>query len=706
MNILQVLPELNVGGVETGTVDFAKYLTQHGHKSVVISNGGRLVVDLELNGSKHFSLPVHEKSLFTILAMIRRVRQIILSEKIDIVHARSRVPAWIAFFACRGTNAQFITTCHGYYKTPWFSQIMGWGKLVIVPSEAIGRYMVQEYKVPAHGIRKIPRSVDVERFAAVAQERVRREEKTQKDFVVTIIGRITPLKGHIYFIRAMAKVIRQMPYLKVWIVGDAPADKQSYRRELEVLARQLGLNPAVEFLGSRADIPELLGKTDVLVFASVTPESFGRVIIEAQAAGVPVVATNVGGVVDIIEADKTGLLVPSKDSDAIAKAVLRLYHDRALGRQLTQAAQKKIREQYTIEHMAKRTLAVYQELLDALNLLVIKISSLGDVVLITASLRLIRRHYPQAKIYCLVGKEARPILQNCPYVDELIVYDRSYKDKGLPAFLRLARYLRHLRFDQVIDFQNNRSTHLLAFLTLSQQRYGYDNGKWGFLLNHGLKKNPTPLPAVLHQFEILKKMGISPSEQEELELWPSAKDQRYIEDLLDAEWLGNCRRVVGINVAASEKWETKNWPIESIARLCDLLSAKNIRVVITGTEKDKLRAFQLLQITRAKPANLTGKTDVMQLAALIKRCNVFVTPDSAPLHIAAALRTPCIALFGPTDSRRHVPPGCNLKILDKHLKCAPCYNAHCRIHTRACLAAITPEEVLKEILSLLVDKAE
>ncbi|MCK5082900.1 MAG: glycosyltransferase, partial [Candidatus Omnitrophica bacterium] len=187
MNILQVIPELNVGGVETGTVDFAKYLVQHGHKAVVVSNGGELVPGLESLGACHYSLPVHKKSLWTMLENVKALRDVIRREKIDIVHARSRVPAWIAYFACRKTKASFITTCHGHYKNRFFSQVMGWSKFVIVPSKVIGRHMIDNFNVLSRSIRCIPRSVDLERF------QVQRDSSGGKSrCVITIIGRITP----------------------------------------------------------------------------------------------------------------------------------------------------------------------------------------------------------------------------------------------------------------------------------------------------------------------------------------------------------------------------------------------------------------------------------------------------------------------------------------------------------------------------------
>lgn len=696
MNILQILPELNVGGVETGTVDLSRYLIEQGHRSVVVSNGGALVEELERKGGIHYTLPVHRKNLWTMFRMIEKVRRIIISEKIDIVHARSRVPAWIAFFACRGTQAEFITTAHGFYKSYTFSQIMGWAKFVIVPCDSIGRYMIDAYKVPSQNIRCIPRSIDLERFPLAAPG-----DKGNRFFTVSMVGRITPLKGHAFFLKAISIVARQMPYIRVRIIGDAPANKTHYRRELEILTRQLGLDPYVEFMGTRRDVPDLLKSSDVVVMATVTEESFGRVLIEAQAMGTPVVATRISGIMDIIDHEETGLLVMPRDPDGMAKAILRLYRDRELGYRLVRKAQEKILSHYTLEHMASRTLKVYQELLDSLHILVIKISALGDVVLVTASLRAIRRKYPRAKICCLVGKDARKVLQGCPYVDEIIVYDVKGKHRGWWGLLKMAKKLRTHRFDKVIDFQNNHKSHLLGFLSFARERYGYKNKKWGTLLTQGVMGKHGDLNPVQHQFEVLKLIDIKTQGDESIELWPSASDKKYVEALLDAEWLGNAKNIVGINIASSPKWVSKNWPVEHIAKLCDMLAEKNIRVCLTGVDKDKATAGYLMQLTRSKPANFVGKTDILQLAVLIKRCGVFISPDSAPLHVAAAMDVPFVALFGPTDSCRHTPPAKKYFILDKKLACAPCYSPSCKILTQACMRDITPDEVMKSVQDLI-----
>lgn len=694
MNILQVLPELNVGGVETGTLDLARHLVSLGHKAVVVSAGGALVKDLEDAGARHYQLPVHKKSLFSMLKSVDPLVEIIKKEKIDIVHARSRVPAWIAYFASRKAQVIFITTCHGYYKKHFFSYVMGWGKRVIVLSNIIARHMIEDFAVPHDRIRLIPRSVDPDKFNYVSPDK-----KRGRDFNIGIIGRITPIKGHLVFIKAMAKVARVVPYLKIWIVGDSPQSRQAYKEQIQVLVRRLGLDYCTEFLGVQKNIPEILSHLDLLVLATTTHEAFGRVVIEAQAAGVPVVATKVGGVVDIIEDGRNGLLIPPSDPESMAEAVIKLYKDTGLAASLAQAALIKVKEKYNVRLMVEETLKVYEESSNNFSLLIIKLSSLGDVILSTPALREIRKKFPRHKISFLVGEESKEVLLRCPYIDELLVVDIKNRDKGLRGMLGIARILRKKNFDLVIDLQNNRLSHMLSFLSLSCHRYGYDNKKLGFLLNHRIKDDRVKIGPVDHQFRILKLLGIDLIDRH-LKMWPSKNEEDYIESLLNSQWLSDEQKIVGINIGASKRWLTKCWPKEHIIRLCDELGLKNMRVVITGTEEDSPEASRISgSVRNTKIINACGKTNVNQLAALIKRCAVYVSADSSPLHIAAAVDTPVVALFGPTDPLRHMPAAKEYLLICKELLCSPCYKTKCA--QNKCMNAITAEEVMGAIEKLL-----
>ncbi|MDD4894007.1 MAG: lipopolysaccharide heptosyltransferase II [Candidatus Omnitrophica bacterium] len=695
MKILQILPELNVGGVETGTLDLAKYLVGAGHKAVVVSNGGELVKELESFGAVHYQLPVHKKSIFTIIKMIPELARIIKKEEIDIVHARSRVPAWIAYFACRKTNTVFITTCHGYYKKHAFSFPMGWGRRVIVLSNVIARHMMEDFGVPHERLKLIPRSVDLDKFKYTSPDKKRKDE-----FNIGIIGRITPIKGHLHFIKAMAYVARSTPRLKIWIVGDAPRSKEAYKEQVQVLVKRLGLWHSTQFLGNQRDIPAILAHLDLLVLATTTHEAFGRVIVEAQACGVPVVATRVGGVIDIIEDNKTGLLVAPADPTSIAEAAIKIFKDAELGRTLAENAYKKVQEKYNIKLMAESTIDVYKGALSNFRILIIKFSSLGDIILSTAALRAIRQKFSQNyKITVLVGEESKDLLFNSPYIDELLVCDFKNRDKGMAGLLKLGDTLRKKNFDIVIDLQNNRKSHILSFLTLALNRYGYDNHKLGFLLNHRIKDNKPLLDPITHQFRILKMLDIK-SDDPRLELWPTPQDQDYIEEFLKTEWLSANHILIGINISASIGWPSKNWPLHHIAKLCEELSRKDIRVVITGTQKDLPEVNALINMLKnIKIINACGKTTVNQLACLIKKCAVFISPDSAPLHVAASQGVPFIALFGATDPRRHLAPVEDCAVIKKDLKCSPCYKSNCKINK--CMESIKPEEILEAIDKLL-----
>ncbi|MBU2540605.1 MAG: GT4 family glycosyltransferase PelF [Candidatus Omnitrophica bacterium] len=692
MNILQVVPRLDIGGVETGTVDLAHVLAERGHKPVIISSGGRLVAELEASSIKHYYLAVDKKSIITVLRMIPKVIDIIRKEDIDIVHARSRVPAWICFFASKKTNRTFMTTCHGYYSTHFFSRIMARGKFVIVASQVIARHMIDDFYVSPERLRLIERSVNIERFRFRPPK-----NKSKTEFIIANIARLTPIKGHEYFLKAVAKLIRSIPHIQVWIVGDSATGDSSYRQELEVLTRRLGISHCVKFMGLRADVPKILLRVNVLVLSTVTQEAFGRVVIEAQASGVPVVATNVGGVVEIVKDQVTGLLVPPKDPEAMARAIMMLLKDSQLSQTLAENAYKKVKEVYTLSRMVDKTLEVYDEAQKIERILVIKFSALGDILLITPSLRALRNKFNKAKIYCLTSLSGSKILKNCPYLDDLIIYDKV-QDNSLAALLEIARKLRGISFDKVVDFQNNSRSHVLSFLSLAGQRYGYDNGKLSFLLNRKVKEKYIGLSPVRHQEKTLSLLDIK-LKSERLEIWPTEADEDYIDELIKSHWLGKAYAIVGVHIGASSAWPTKLWPARSVSAFIDELAKENIRVILMGSDSEKARAEAILAQSKSSAINLCAKTSLLQLAALIKRCSAILTYDSLAMHMASAVGVPFVGLFGPTDPARHLPPTKKYITVRKDMSCSPCYRRDCK--NNRCMMEITPKEVVSAVKSLI-----
>jgi lipopolysaccharide heptosyltransferase II len=697
MKILQILPALELGGVERGTVDLARALKARGEDSaVVISSGGALVQELIREGIPHYTLPVGHKSIFS-LALVSKIVEIIEKERVDLVHARSRVPAWLAWFACRRAGIPLVTTCHGHYSTHLLSRVMGWGKRVIVPSHVIGRHMIEAFGVSPDRIALIPRGVDLTQFPFQANKY---DGPPPQTYRILNLGRLSPIKGQVEFLRVIHRLRRQVPNLEVWLVGSEGRGKGKYTREIEQTIRRLGLERIVKLLGTRRDIAELLKQADLLVLSSLVPESFGRVLVEAGACGTVCVSTGLGGVLDIIEDGKEGLLVPPRDEQAMSEAMARALLGRNEAGAMSRRLREKVERNFSLDQMVTRTVEVYRGVKAEKRILVIKLGALGDVILAGPSLRMIRKKFPEAHVSLLVDSRFSPVMSRCPYVNEVLPVDRE-KLRSWGGLAKFAKSLRREQFDLSVDFQNTKRTHLLAFLAGIPDRYGFKRGLFGRLLNHpdaGFKETLSP---VQHQFRVLSHLGISRLE-EELELWPDPDAETLVAGWLAEKGIGSEEKIVGLALGSSPRWATKRWPVENFQRLAkELVKKLGCQVILVGAEEDRGLA-QSFSANGKGLADFVGKTTLRDLVSLVRRMNVLVTGDTAPLHVAGALGIPTVALFGPTDPRRHLPPGRKITSLTRPLPCQPCYRGTCRNSEElACLKKIEVEEVFEAVSKYL-----
>jgi lipopolysaccharide heptosyltransferase II len=352
--------------------------------------------------------------------------------------------------------------------------------------------------------------------------------------------------------------------------------------------------------------------------------------------------------------------------------------------------------------MVEQTLQTYQESLTQPRVLVWKLSAVGDVILSTPSLRAVRRQFPNSRITLVVGRASHEAVARCPYLTDVILYDRRRKDRGARGLWKFIRRLQHEAFDLSLDLQNSRTTHLAAWLAGIPVRIGYRR-KYGWLLNRGVRLPRVVLAPVAHQHYLLRKGGIMPA-GEILEVWPSALEEQTAQRLMPLEPSDGGRPLVGLHPGGSGRWQSKRWDIDRWAQLCDQLAQRNVRVVVTGGPEEHALARALEQATSSPPLILVGQTSLMELACIIKHCDVFIAHDSSPLHLAAAVGTPTIALFGPTDPPRHLPPTFRGQVIQKKVFCSPCYSPYCRTITHACMKRITVEEVLTAVLGLLAEK--
>jgi glycosyltransferase involved in cell wall biosynthesis len=371
--VLQVLPALVTGGVERGTVDVAAALTAAGWRSIVASTGGPMVRELIRAGAQHVELPLASKNPLVIKQNVGRLVDLIKSEGVDIVHARSRAPAWSAWEASQKTGAHFVTTFHGTYNLGWFglkqmyNQIMTRGERVIAISEFIAEHTRRVYGLGAERIRVIHRGVDLSKFdpARVSQERIiqlaNRWRLPDGYPVIMLPGRLTRWKGQGVLIEALAELGRHD--IRCLLVG-SDQGRTTYRQELVHLIRRLGMEDVVHIVDECSDMPAAYMLTDVAVSASTDPEAFGRVVIEAQAMGRPVIATDHGAPREIVAHGKTGWLAPPGDPKALAQALDRFLSLSREGRaEIANMGQRFVRANFTKEAMCDRTLAVYREVL-------------------------------------------------------------------------------------------------------------------------------------------------------------------------------------------------------------------------------------------------------------------------------------------------------------------------------------------------------
>lgn len=357
---MQLLPELNEGGVERGVVELNRELTKLGIESIVISAGGKLAAQIDADGGRHLEFDLASKNPLTAPWRIRQLRRLLGELQPSILHARSRVPAWLIYLANKRLQIPFVTTVHGFNSVNAYSRVMTYGDRVICVSNAIKDYIQNHYQVAADKITVIPRGVDLDFFAPEKVDRqftemFKQEFALEGRFVVTSVGRITQLKDYETFIRGVAASKQQIPEICGLIVGGVREDKQDYYASLQQLVAELKAEAYIHFTGSQQRVADIYALSDLVVVASKKPESFGRSAAEALAMNVPVAATAHGGVMDVVLPGKTGYLFPPKNPARLAEAI-------GQSQQTSwQATRPFITEKFSLAQMVAATVDVYRE---------------------------------------------------------------------------------------------------------------------------------------------------------------------------------------------------------------------------------------------------------------------------------------------------------------------------------------------------------
>jgi glycosyltransferase involved in cell wall biosynthesis len=364
MKIVQILPELNEGGVERGVVELSRELINLGHESIVISNGGKQVAQIVADGGQHIKLDVCSKNLFFAPFRVMQLRRGLCELKPDIIHARSRVPAWLAWLANKSLRIPFVTTVHGFNSVNAYSRIMTRGDRVICVSNSIKEYIQQHYGVSDDVIHVIPRGIDLETFNQDNLDQnfmkaFQSDYNLTDRFVVSSVGRITQLKDYETFIKSIDLIRKKNPEVLGLIVGGVHQSKNSYFQSLKLLINSLGLTDNVVFTGSQSKIAEIYALSNIVVSSSKKPESFGRAAAESLAMGIPVVASAHGGMLDIVIDGKTGRLFSPGDVNGLTSGLYDLMHNELPNLRAF------VVQNFTLKQMVEKTVKVYESLKDA-----------------------------------------------------------------------------------------------------------------------------------------------------------------------------------------------------------------------------------------------------------------------------------------------------------------------------------------------------
>lgn len=366
LTVVQLLPALESGGVERGTMEVAQELVARGHRSIVISAGGALVPKLIEQGSEHIQWPIGKKSPMTLM-LIHRLRKLLQREKVDILHARSRVPGWVGYLAWRGmtktARPRFVTTVHSIYTVSAFSRVMTYGERVIAISKTVERYIADNYpKTDPARVRLIYRGVDDAEFPFGHKPSPQWLEDWHRQFphlkqakvLLAVPGRIVRRKGHLDFARLLADVRRRGIDAHALFVGGEDPNRKNYSQQVRQALVDAGVAEHVTFTGNRSDIREIYAISDLVYVLSAHPvEAFGRTTVEALSLGVPVVGYDLGGVSETLGALFPQGRVPLGDVQAAADRTMEILQNKP-----TIAPNRT----FLRREMLDRTMAVYEEL--------------------------------------------------------------------------------------------------------------------------------------------------------------------------------------------------------------------------------------------------------------------------------------------------------------------------------------------------------
>jgi glycosyltransferase involved in cell wall biosynthesis len=366
MKIALLVPAMDLGGVEQGAFDLACGFQKLGHQVLIISGPGRFIPLLQQKGVRWYPVPMERKNPLNFCRALRKIKRILVAEKPDIIHSRSRFPAWLANFAAGSCTGHLVTSIHGFHHNRRYSRIMGRGERVIVISEGLKDYAVGFLGADPEKVRVVYNGFDFTPYLTPSLSPLKNKGEG-KIFTVGAVGRLTAVQGFRYFLEAVSLLLPDFPELKIILVGNGPEGTA-----LKNLAADLGLKTKISFLQGKST--DYLTSFDLMVIPNLSPEArpekgpfwSRRTGAEAQVAGIPVITTMAGLAAGTFELGEANIFTAARDPLGLSRAIKHLITHPDESRKLAERAKKIALENFSLDRMVNRTLAVYQELLSDL----------------------------------------------------------------------------------------------------------------------------------------------------------------------------------------------------------------------------------------------------------------------------------------------------------------------------------------------------
>lgn len=657
IRLLQILPRLDSGGVERGTVDLACALRKDGHFSLVISHGGRLVDVLRDHDVLHIKMPVHTKNPLAIIRHGFQLARIIGDYDINVIHARSRAPAWSALLAARLTKIPLITTFHGTYNfsqglsgrlKKFYNSIMVRGDRVIAISGFIKDHILKNYtsfltSPDVSSIVQIDRAVDLKAFSRKSVSLTRPQKLREKwqilpgQKVLLVPARFTRWKGQLVVLKALVSIVKKEPSVVAVFLG-SDQGRLAYMKEMETFVRESHLEKHVRFVDHEEDMPGAFAAATMMVHASTDPEAFGRVITEAQAMEVPVVASNLGEPGRMIVEGVTGFLHQAGNSDHLAEQILHV-----LGTDTSDVimnALSHVKTHYDQHVFVEKNLAVYQDVMthygraeihrEPKTILVIRHGAFGDIVKSTGVFKALRANHPHAHITLLTAPDFVEFVKSLEFFDQVMVDERR---QSLTGYWQITTQIHQGAFDVIYDLQGTNRTeryyHLLCW------RYGRSSFRWSGKAKGCHYPHDESRLIPMHPYDRLADQlynaGLLLQGQRHLQPDVSHLHPTCALDVPTSFGL----LIPGSSAATVEK----RWPPLFYGEIASKLWDKGVVPVIIGSTLEKPLVEMILKKC-PQVLDLTGKTSYLDILALARQAQCVIGNDTGPMYMASLAGKP------------------------------------------------------------------